>query len=173
MLCLFLCIEITPSCLYRTLTHFQCMHIYTPTHTHTDTHIPGCVLPSNLGWPFFLESYNHPLPTSLSSSFLGKPAFRLRFDTALSGTSAPLSHPRPHFPSLGQLKHFSSGYHSHLTAYIWDCGKCWDNMVLFIYACLELRIELNTPWVVNKCHKSVGRRRKGRRGGRKERTVRK
>ena len=37
-------------------------------------------------------------------------------------------------------------------------------MVLFIYACLELRIELNTPWVVNKCHKRVGRGRKGRRG---------
>ena len=45
-------------------------------------------------------------------------------------------------------------------------------MVLFIYACLELRIELNTPRVVNKCHKRVGRGRKGRRGGRKERTVR-
>ena len=40
-------------------------------------------------------------------------------------------------------------------------------MVLFIYACLELRIELNTPWEVNKCHKRVGRGRKARRGGRK------
>jgi len=45
-------------------------------------------------------------------------------------------------------------------------------MVLFIYACLELRIELNTPWEVNKCHKRVGRGRKARRGGRKGRTVR-
>lgn len=127
-------------------------------HTHLHTHTPGCVLPLNLGWSFFLESYNHPLPNSLSSSFLGKPAFQTQvwYSPLWNfGSSFP---PTTSFSFLGTYE--TSLLWVPLTldcAYIRSCGKCCDNMVLFIYACLELRIELNTPWEVTKGWEGEGR----------------